>query len=99
MPWSPLQYTKEIFQKLKDWGHETHTSTQYLHKAIMMETMLIKPKTIGRVIKAFKMLGYISRKPNGSWSIHYWGNPKNIKNEVNDLERELIPDNETAESN
>ena len=82
MPWSPLQYTKEIFQRLKDWDHITHTSTQYLHKAIMMETMLIKPKTIGRVIKAFQMLGYISPKASGSWNILYWGKPKKFDGSI-----------------
>ena len=72
MPWSPLRYTDEIFSHLRKMGHTDKTTTEYLHIAIMKETMLIKSKTIGNVIKAFEKLGYIVKTPEGVWDIKYW---------------------------
>jgi len=74
MPWSPLQYTEQIFEELKKMGHSTQTTTHYLHVAIMKQTKLIRSKTIANVIKAFQMMGYIVQSPGnpGVWDIKYW---------------------------
>ena len=72
MPWSPLQYTEQIFTRLKTMGHVQKTTTDYLHIAIMKETKLIRIKTISHVIKALEKLGYIEKSPEGIWIIKYW---------------------------
>lgn len=72
MPWSPLYYVDEIFQKLKEWGHTQETSTTYLTRAIMLTTKLIRQQTIKRTIQALEELGYIELKAPNVWKINYW---------------------------
>jgi len=74
MPWSPLKYTEQIFERLKKMGHVDKTTTNSLHVAIMKETLLIREKTIANVIKAFERMGYIINSPETPeiWEIKYW---------------------------
>jgi len=81
---SPLHYTEEIFDRLKSWGYTQKTTIQYLHKAIILETKMINPKSIKRVVKVFEQLGYISISKDSIWLIHYWNKdkPKETKEDI-----------------
>lgn len=94
MPWSPLQYTEEIFRLLKKWGHINQTTTTYLHRAIMLETKLIKAKTIAQTIRAFEQLGYIEALPNGNFKINYWKKEESKEKTKYEIEQEIEKYNE-----
>lgn len=71
MPWSPLNYVDNIFERLKSWGIEKETTSEYLLRAIMLETKLIRPETIKNLIMAMERLGYLERKGD-TFVIKYW---------------------------
>ena len=71
MPWSPLKYTKQIFDNLKKAGYVEEVTTQELSKEIMRVTGLIRQQTIRNLIHAFEQLGYIERKSGDVWVIKY----------------------------
>lgn len=71
MVWSPLQYTKEIFDELKKLGYTTQVNFSGLEKAIMKTTLVYGAKTIKKIIIAFEKLGYLKRTTDGLWDIKY----------------------------
>lgn len=77
MPWSPLYYTKQVFERLKEWGQTKKTTSNLLEKAIMLETKMVRPKTIARFIKILEELGYIE-KANDGWKIKFWSKEGNL---------------------
>ena len=71
MPWSPLLYTKQIFENLKRKGFENEVHLMELRRAIMQETKLVKSESISNTIRAFEELGYISRTGDNIFKINW----------------------------
>ena len=83
MPWSPLNYVKDIFSELS--RDSESVSLNELTKAIIKHTGLVRDNSIRNLIKVFERLGFIE--------IDYSNKVKLIKINWDEVDAFIIPKN------